>query len=116
MDLVKEKIAKTQNAPVILLFGGSPERRHQVVNLISEVGDVTIHGALSEEEGIQFLKELTKVDLVLIGGAYSHEQRTRIREYLGYHNPSSKLTEPGIQYKYSNENIKKDIKHKLGLS
>lgn len=115
MNLIEKIISADPQAPVVLLFGGSPDRRHQVIKLISEIGELTIYGALNEEEGIRFLKELSKVDLVLIGGAYTDEQRQRIRQYIAHNNPNIKITEPGIQYQYSNVNIQNDIKAKLEI-
>ncbi len=115
MKLFKELISTNTNAPVILLFGGDPGRRHSVIQIISEIGDLTIYGALSETEGIQLLRERDKVDIVLIGGAYTSEQRVRIKNFIRDHDENIKITEPGVEYRYSDEGIQKDIAKKLGL-
>ncbi len=111
-----ENIIGTKNAPTVLLFGGNPVRRLQVLKLVSTLGDVSILGALSEEEGIALLKETCKINLVLIGGAYTREQRKRIKNFLQDHDNTIRVTEPGFEYQYSNENIKNDIAKKLGLT
>ncbi|WP_350284759.1 hypothetical protein [uncultured Croceitalea sp.] len=115
MELYKELISKKSTAPKILLFGGHPTRRHSVIQIISKVGDVTVYGALSEAEGIQMLREKDEIDVVLIGGAYTQEQRVRIKAFIEDHDRTIKITEPGVEYRYSNENIQKDIAKKLGL-
>ena len=115
MELITEIISGKKNAPVAVLFGGSPVRRAEVVTLVSELGDITIYGTLSEEEGIQKLLSLEKVDLILIGGRYDTNQRIRIREFVALNFPNAKITEPGFSYTYNNNLIKKDIVQKLGL-
>lgn len=115
MQLLDTVISERADAPVILLFGGSPYRRHQVITLLLEVGDLTVHGALSEEEGITLIRQLPRLDLVLIGGAYGLEERGRIRNFLSENSPEVKITEPGAKYTYSDENIKNDVRTKLGL-
>ncbi len=115
MELIKEIIAKKLNAPIILLFGGNPERRHEVLTELAQIGEVNIYGTLSEEEGIAKLLELSKVDVVLIGGRYDETQRKRIRELVSKTYPAAKLSEPGWHYKYDNELIRKDIALKLNL-
>ena len=113
MDLV-EKIEGSPQAPVVVLFGGSPYRRDEVIRLIAQTGDVTVHGTLSEEEGMAKIEELDrKVDLVLIGGRYSAEQRERIQNWLTENVPGVELSQPGVEYAYSDENIQRDIKQKL---
>ena len=113
MDLI-EKIEGSPQAPVVVLFGGSPYRRDEVIKLLTQIGDVTVYGTLSEEEGIAKIEELDrKVDLVLIGGRYSDEQRKRIQTWLMEKAPGVVLTQPGVEYSYSNENIQRDIKQKL---
>ena len=113
MDLIK-KIEGSTRAPVVVLFGGSPTRRDEVIKLIAQIGDVTAYGTLSEQEGIAKIEELDrKVDLVLIGGRYSDEQRERIQTWLTKKTPGILLSQPGVEYSYSNENIQMDIKQKL---
>lgn len=114
MTLIREYIASEKNAHVMVLFGGNPERMNEVVSMIRDsLKTVTAIGNFSEEEGLKKLSTLKKVDLVLIGGRYSEEQRIRIRAYLKEHFPGVATTEPGYQYPYDNAEILKDIKKKL---
>lgn len=102
------------NAPVMVLFGGNPQRRHEVLQLIQSIGGISAHGSLGEEEGMQLLKTLPRVDLVLIGSRYSEEQRVRIRAYVHERMPGTAITEPGRDYPYDNDAIVADIQKKLG--
>ncbi len=114
MIQIREYIAPDENAPVIVLFGGNPDRMNEIVSLIKDsLKTVTAIGIFSEEEGLQKLSTLKKVDLVLIGGRYSAEERIRIRNYLKEHFPLVKTTEPGHQYPYDIAEILKDITFKL---
>ena len=114
MTLIREYIAAQENAPVMVLFGGNPMRMNEVVSMIRDsLKSVTAIGNFSEEEGLQKLNTLKKVDLVLIGGRYSEEQRIRIRNYLKEHFPGVVTTEPGYQYPYDNAEILKDIRSKI---
>ncbi len=114
MTLIREYIFLEETAPVIVLFGGNPERMNEVVLLIkNNLKTVTAIGSFSEEEGLQRLTTLKKVDLILIGGRYSEEQRIRIRNYLKEHFPGVVTTEPGYQYPYANAEILKDIRSKI---
>ncbi len=108
-------ISPIESAPIVVLFGGSPIRRDQVINLVKEIGDITIYGTLSEEDGLGKLKELEKVDLVLIGGRYDENQRIRIRHFAESKFPKVFFTEPGWEYIYDDELIKKDFAEKLKL-
>jgi len=110
-----EHIDKDPNAPVIILFGGSPYRRDEVISLIESIGGISIYGTLNLEEGMRKIKSLEKVDIVLIGGRYTDDQRVVIKEYVKNNSPKTKITQPGIDYPYANESIKKDKKIKLGL-
>lgn len=103
------------NAPAMVIFGGSPHRMNEVISLIKQVGKITAYGAFSEEEGIELLKAHPKLQLVLIGGRYTGEQRLRIRNYISTHLPNVKLTEPGHDYPYDNKFILQNIKEKLGI-
>ena len=115
MDLISEYIAPQTNAPVMVLFGGNRERMHEVVTMLRDsLKTVTAIGHFSEEEGLKKLGTLKRVDLVLIGGRYSEEQRVRIRTYVKEHFPGRTTTEPGYQYPYDNAEILKDIRSKLG--
>lgn len=107
-------IGSPTDSHTMVLFGGNPQRRHEVLELLASVGGIRAHGALSEEEGMQLLATLPRVDLVLIGGRYSAEQRARIREHLRVHMPATALTEPGWDYPYENGAIVDDVRRKLG--
>jgi hypothetical protein len=113
--LISEVVSSKSDAPIVLLFGGNPYRRDEVIRLVQSIGEITAYGVLSEQEGMEKIQILPKVDLVLIGGRYSQEQRNRIRAYAKQHMPNAKITEPGFDYPYENEAIKADIKIKLGI-
>jgi len=113
--LIREAIDSNPNAPAMVIFGGSPYRMNEVISLIKQVGGITAYGAFSEEEGMELLIAYPKLQLVLIGGRYTNEQRIRIRNYVATHLPNAKLTEPGHDYPYENTSILNDIKEKLGL-
>ncbi len=115
MKLIEKHISTNTDAPIVVLFGGSQVRRQEVIYLILEVADLTIFGTLSEEEGIDTLENLGKVDLVLIGGRYTENQRLRIRNFALTKFPNVKFTEPGWDYEYENNTIKLDIRAKLNL-
>jgi hypothetical protein len=116
MTLIREYIASETNAPVMVIFGGNPERMNEVVSMIRDsLKTVTAIGNFSEDEGLSKLSTLEKVDLVLIGGRYSEEQRIRIKDYLNEHFPGVATTEPGYQYPYDNTEILDDIKKKLRI-
>ena len=53
---------------------------------------------------------------MLIGGKYSDEQRIRIRSFVSAKFPDAKMTEPGYEYPYDNNEILKDVKNKLQLT
>jgi hypothetical protein len=108
-ELLTEYISNDPNANTILLFGGNVERRQEIISLLQTMQNLSIYGALSEEEGIEHLQALPKVDVVLIGGRYSEEQRIRIRSFIHKNYPSIKITEPGYHYPYSNEAIFENV-------
>lgn len=114
--LKTEFIAEKAGAPIVVLFGGNPYRRHEVISLIETLGGVTVYGTLNEAEGMSKIQALSKVDLVLIGGRYSEDQRQRIRGYVKENLPTTQITEPGFDYPYSNTSIENAIKEKLGIS
>jgi hypothetical protein len=94
----------------VVLFGGSPDRREEVTDVIHAIDkDIEVHGALSEEEGFEFLKTINPIDVVLIGGRYTPEQRKRIVNYTKEYLPDALITQPGYDYPYSNTNIKSAI-------
>jgi len=113
--LIREFRAENSSAPVMVLFGGNPNRMNEVVTLIKKTGGITAIGSFSEEEGMQLLKSLPKIDLVLIGGRYTDDQRNRIRAYVKQQLPNTQITEPGYQYPYDNSEIIKDIRKKLNF-
>lgn len=112
---IHEIISPDPQAPVVVLFGGNPLRRDEVLRLIGQTVNVTAYGTLSEDEGMRLLNSLPRVDLVLIGGRYSPQQRQRIANYLQQHWPHTRLTQPGWDYPYDNREIQKDILKKLGM-
>jgi hypothetical protein len=107
--MLTEHLSTNTNAPVVVLFGGNPLRRHEVILSLQTIGDITIYGTLSEEEGIAKINALPKVDLVLIGGRYTEEQRKRIRAYVKNYLPNTNITEPGIDYPYETDIIKSHV-------
>lgn len=113
--MLTEIITANAEAPVMVLFGGNPVRRQEVLLLIKEIGGINAYATLSEEEGMEKLKALPRVDLVLIGGRYSGEERTRIKNFVDQNLPGTLITEPGYDYPYDNTFIKMDIKKKLKI-
>ena len=88
----------------------------KVIRELSSLGDVTIYGTLREEEGLAKIEELNgKVDLVVIGGAYTDEQRKRIKAWLAQKYPQIKLTQPGSDYPFSNDAINENFQKLLNL-
>lgn len=116
MEELKAEIIGTEKAPVVVLFGGSPYRRDEVVRDLSQIGDITIYGTLGEEEGFAKIEELDrKVDLILIGGRYDDEQRKRIAAFVKADMPNTKLTQPGIDYPYEVVTIRENVRKLVGL-
>ncbi|MFS4415755.1 hypothetical protein [Maribacter sp. 2307ULW6-5] len=112
-NLISEVLGSAK-AKTVVLFGGSPVRRDEIIRLISEGVDLTVYGTLNEEEGMAKLNELNeKADIVLIGGQYSNVQRERISKWVKVNLPKAKLSRPGFDYPYSNDAIRKDIVSKL---
>lgn len=93
----------------LLIFGGSPNRMEEVKLFLSQLEGLEIIGAFSEEEGMQIFKTTADINMVLIGGRYTEAQRIRIKKLIG----NIKITEPGIAYPYSNENIFLHVKNLL---
>jgi hypothetical protein len=115
-DLLSEYVSPAENAKVVVLFGGNPNRLDEVIRLLMQLNTLTIYGSLSEEDGMRKIKELKKVDLILIGGKYSNEQRMSIRSFVKAKLPNTKITEPGYDYPYSNDGILNDVLSKLQLT
>jgi len=111
-----EAVIGSPSAPVVVLFGGNPYRRHEVVNQLATLGDITVYGTLSEAEGFERLKAQNgRVSLVLIGGRYDADQRARIKAWVAAHLPGVPVSQPGYDYPYANEAILADIRRKTGL-
>jgi hypothetical protein len=109
-DLLTGRVLDNAQAKKIVIFGGSPHRRHEIVNLLLPIENLSIYATLSEAEGMQKIKELGKIDIVLIGGRYSPQERQRIREFIAEKMPNVAITEPGFQYEYSNALIFEKIR------
>ncbi len=109
--LLTGRILENTNAKKIVIFGGSPYRRHEIVELLSPIANLSIYATLSEEEGIAKIKALGTVDIVLIGGRYTDEQRARIRKFTQENYPKASITEPGFTYAYNNTLIFENIKN-----
>lgn len=110
--LKSERISEHPNANVLVIFGGNVHRRNDIITLLSPIENLTIYATLSLEEGLAKMDSLSNVDLVLIGGRYSESQRITIKNRLQETYPKAKITEPGVGYDYSNENIFSEV-HKL---
>lgn len=108
-NLLAEHISLEDNTKNLVLFGGSPVRRDEVIKHLRNITGLNIYGTLSEEEGIEKVTSLKQVDIVLIGGRYSMEQRKRIKMFLQSKSPHTTTTEPGIDYPYSNDSIYNEV-------
>jgi hypothetical protein len=108
--------AASPDAPVVVLFGGHPVRRHEVVTLLGRDGRSTVIGALSEAEGMELLRTLPRVDVVLIGGRYGEAERVRIRAFVREHLPWTQLSEPGFEFPYAEDAIVADVRRKIAAS
>jgi hypothetical protein len=115
MELVKEIISDDINAKVIVIFGSNPYLRDQVVRSLGTLGNVSVYGTLNEIEGMEKINSLPKVDLLLIGRAYSEEQRIRIKAFVKNNLPNTKVAEPGIDFSVENGGVEKNVKLQLGL-
>jgi len=101
--------------PVVVLFGGNPYRRDEVVRYLGATLNVTVVGTLSEQEGIATLEALReRVGAVVIGGRYSEEQRQRIRAYVERSFPGVHVSEPGHAFAYDNAELARDVRAALG--
>lgn len=117
MNVLLHESLGSAEAPTVVLFGGSPQRRHEVIKQLQSLGDITIYGTLSEAEGMAKLEELgDRINLVLIGGRYNSEQRQRIQAWISAHLPQAKISQPGHDYPYSNAAIVADAKQKLEMT
>ena len=111
--LLEKHISEIPNAKVLVLFGGNPLRRDEVVRSLRTISGLTIIGTLSEDEGISTIKQLPQVDIVLIGGRYTQEQRSTIKGFIAVNYPHIKTTEPGVDYPYEETQIKQNIQKLL---
>lgn len=108
--LYENHISNVPNAKVLVLFGGNPARRHEIITHLRTIDGLTIYGTLSEQEGLSAIRQLPQTNLVLIGGRYTPEQRKRIKAVLAGEFPHIKITEPGVDYPYDETEILKHIK------
>ncbi len=104
-NLSTEYISTEANTKTVLMFGGHAERRQEMISLLKPLTHLSVYGTLSEAEGIEKIQSLTQLDVVLIGGRYTEEERMRIRSFVHTNYPDVKITEPGYHYPYSNEAI-----------
>jgi ketosteroid isomerase-like protein len=109
-NLLTGRVLDNPQAKKIVIFGGSPQRRHEIVNLLLPIENLSIYATLSEAEGMKKIEELGQIDIVLIGGRYTPQERERIRNFITEHMPNVDITEPGFQYEYSNSLIFEKIK------
>jgi CRISPR/Cas system CMR-associated protein Cmr3 (group 5 of RAMP superfamily) len=108
--LLKERITDNGTSKNLVIFGGSIYRRDEIVKLLIPIADLNIYATLSEEEGIAKINALSHVDIVLIGGRYTLEQRKNIKQFLSEKFPGATTTEPGVDYEYDNQLIFNNIK------
>ena len=80
------------SAKTIIVFGGNPDMLAGVVAMLSPW--YTVHGVLSEEEGLAKCREGLIPDAAVIGTRYAKAQRERIRAAL----PNTMMCEPGIHF------------------
>jgi hypothetical protein len=109
-NLLTGRVLESGDAKKIVIFGGNPHRRHEIVSLLLPIENLSIFATLSEVEGMEKIKELGKIDIVLIGGRYTELERERIRKFMAEHMPNVAITEPGYQYPYSNDLIFEKVK------
>jgi hypothetical protein len=115
MELIKEIIAADSLAKVVLIFGSNPYLRDQVVKELASLEDISVYGTLNETEGFEMFYELPKVDLILIGQAYSTEQRIRIKRKVKDRMPNSLIAEPGIDFSVAGGGVRQNVKRLLNL-
>jgi DNA-binding NarL/FixJ family response regulator len=108
--LLEEHISTRPDAKMLVLFGGNPLRRDEVIQHLRTLDNLSIIGTLSEEEGIATIKGLPRVDIVLIGGRYTQDQRLRIKSFLKSNYPQVKVTEPGVDYPYDERLILQHVR------
>jgi hypothetical protein len=109
-NLLTGRVLEHTQTKKIVIFGGSPQRRHEIVTLLLPIENLSIYATLSEAEGMKKIEELGNIDIVLIGGRYTSQERERIRKFVTENMPNVSVTEPGFQYEYSNALIFEKIK------
>lgn len=109
-NLLSENISTNLKAKKLVVFGGDIHRRDEIIRLLLPIENLTIYGTLSEKEGLIKIAELGEVDIVLIGGRYTDLQRRNIKTIVSTKYQNCHITEPGVGYQYSNENIFNEIK------
>lgn len=107
--LLDHYISDHPHPKMLVLFGGNPVRRDEVIRNLSMIPNLSIMGTLSEQEGLEAIETLPKVDIVLIGGRYSIEQRIRIKSFIHQNYPHIQIEEPGIDYPYDEQLIHRNI-------
>lgn len=105
---------EVEGSRAIVLFGGNPHRRDEVVRALGPALGVTVLGTLSEAEGMATLEALReRVGAVVIGGRYGEEQRQRIRAYVARALPGVHVSEPGYAFAYDNAELLRDVQAAL---
>jgi hypothetical protein len=99
------------SAPTILILGKTRARMSEVITLLSHLGPIV--PAFSESEALEKLAAYPTIKVVLLGGAVEPETRRRIQSWLRTHNPKATTSEPGVQYDYTDGNIRYDVRRKL---
>jgi hypothetical protein len=94
----------------IVLFGESPDKSIEMISVIHSIDkNIEIHDALNEEQGWKLLKSISDIDIVLIGSNYNLSERERIFDYVEAFMPYTLVTQPGYDYPYSYDLIKREI-------
>lgn len=115
VELIKEVKAENPYAKTVLIFGSNPHLRNHVVRDLGSIGNLNVYGTLNENEGFEMFHSLPKVDLILIGQAYSVEQRKRIKLIVRDKSPNTQITEPGVDFSVENDGVKRQVKTLLNL-
>jgi hypothetical protein len=116
MSLLDHIAPQSATAPVMVIFGGNPHRRDEVLRDLATLGDFGAYAALSQSEGMELMLEhRSRLRLVLIGGAYSVEERQRIKAWAHEQGIDVPFTEPGVSYPYDNARIRAEVRRLLGL-
>lgn len=114
-ELIKEIVSPSSEAKTILIFGSNPYLRDQVVRQLASLADINVYGTLNETEGFEMFNSLSKVDLILIGQAYSAEQRIRIKASVKDTMSNTLIAEPGIDFSVEGDGVQQNVKRLLSL-